>query len=205
MEEFKQYKKTNTITPEQFKKSLKKVICAELHKAHGEEPCPNDKIKMDAIAKKLVKVFDTNKNGKLEYQEAVSAFCTLCRGSIQSKLKYQMLAYSECLDCEVVAAQDDLSNVDPSRICIRLKNLRKYILCILKLALCSSSEIILDYPVEKLATATAEKCLEYCGVKDKKEGRVTLAQVAQFVETSNTMAIFAPKEGNDPNQISSEF
>lgn len=85
-----------------------------------------------------------------------------------------MLAYSECLDCDVAAA-GDLTNVDPARICIKLKNLRKYILCILKLALCTSSEIILDYPVEKLATATAEKCLEYCGVKDKANGRVTLA------------------------------
>ena len=88
MEEFQQYKKTNNITPDQFKKSLKKVICHELHKACGHEPCPNDKIKMDTIAKRLVKVFDANKNGKLEYQEAVSAFCTLCRGSVQSKLKY---------------------------------------------------------------------------------------------------------------------
>lgn len=203
MEEFKQYKRTNNISADQFKKSLKKVICAELHKAHGHEACPNDKIKMDQIAKKLVKVFDANKNGKLEYQEAVSAFCTLCRGSVQSKLKYQMLAYSECIDSETLANAED-ADADPTKIVIRLKNLRKYILCVLKLALCSSSEIILDYPVEKLATATAEKCLEYCGVTDKKEGKVTLAQVAQFVATSNTMAIFAPAEGNDPNQVSTD-
>ena len=67
MDEFKQYKKVNTITPEQFKKSLKKVICTELHKCHGHEACENDKIKIDNISKRLVKVFDTNKNGRLVY------------------------------------------------------------------------------------------------------------------------------------------
>lgn len=155
---------------------MKKVICSEIHKAHGQDPCPNDKIKMDAIAKKLVKVFDTNKNGKLEYQEAVSAFCILCRGSVQAKLKYQMMAYSELMDedSHKVAEGED---IDPSKVVIRLKNLRKYILCVLKLALCSSSEIILDYPIDKLATATAEKCLEYSGITDKSKGIISLAQV----------------------------
>ena len=38
--------------------------------------------KIDAICKKLIKIFDTNKNGKLEYMEAVSAFCALCKGSV---------------------------------------------------------------------------------------------------------------------------
>ena len=80
---------------DQFKKSLKKVISDEQLKLTGKELSPNDKIKIDNIAKKLMKVFDTNKNGKLEFQEAVSAFCVLCKGSIQSKLKYLMLAYSE--------------------------------------------------------------------------------------------------------------
>ena len=47
MDEFKQYSKVNTITPEQFKKSLKKVICAEVHKHTGIEVCDNEKIKID--------------------------------------------------------------------------------------------------------------------------------------------------------------
>jgi len=95
MEEFNKYKKGNNISSEQFKKSLKKVICEESHKHTGTECTKNDMLKIDAIAKKLVRIFDTNKNGKLEYQEAVSAFCVLCKGSIHAKLKYQMLAYSE--------------------------------------------------------------------------------------------------------------
>ena len=67
MEEFKQYKKSNTITSEQFKKSLKKVIFSETLETTGKELSINDKIKIDLVSKKLVKIFDTNKNGKLEY------------------------------------------------------------------------------------------------------------------------------------------
>jgi len=61
---------------------LKKVICNETEKVIGKPLSANEKLKIDAIAKKLIKVFDTNKNGKLEYQEAISAFCILCKGSI---------------------------------------------------------------------------------------------------------------------------
>ena len=43
---------------------------------------------------------------------------------------------------------------------IRLKNLKSFVLCVLKLALCNSSEVILDYDLDKLAQATAEKCFE---------------------------------------------
>lgn len=82
MEEFKQYKKSGTISNEQFKQSLKKIICQETHKHTGKAVCENDKTKVEQICKRLVKIFDTNKNGKLEYQEAVSAFCSLCRGSV---------------------------------------------------------------------------------------------------------------------------
>ena len=114
-----------------------------------------------------MKIFDTNKNGKLEYSEAVSAFCILCKGSIHSKLKYQMIAYSEIM-------KEDVDENDPNNICIRHKNLKSYMLCVFKLALCSSSEIVLDYPVEKLAEATADKCLKYAGVHDKLKGFVTL-------------------------------
>lgn len=88
MEEFQQFKKTNQISNEQFKKSLKKVICEEYHRHKGNKCSENDVLKIDLICKKLIKIFDTNKNGKLEYMEAVSAFCALCKGSVQSKLKY---------------------------------------------------------------------------------------------------------------------
>lgn len=95
MIEFKQYRKSNNITADQFKTSFKKVVAGEKQKLTGQALSENEKIKVDQIAKKLMKVFDTNKNGKLEFQEAIAAFCVLCKGSVQSKLKYLMLGYSE--------------------------------------------------------------------------------------------------------------
>ena len=95
MIEFKQYQKSNNITSDQFKNSFKKVVASEKLKVAKKPLTDNEKIKVDQIARKLMKVFDTNKNGKLEFQEAVAAFCILCKGSVQSKLKYLMLAYSE--------------------------------------------------------------------------------------------------------------
>ena len=67
MDEFEKYKKVNNISSEQFKKSLKKVICEERHKHQGSDCTSNEITKIDAISKKLVKIFDANKNGKLEY------------------------------------------------------------------------------------------------------------------------------------------
>jgi hypothetical protein len=87
-----------------------------------------------------------------------------------------MLAYSE-----VIKEGDEESG----KIGIRLKNLKKFILCVLKLGLCSSSEIMLDYPIDKLAQATAEKCLEWANVKDKSKGIVCLEHVTRFIETTN--------------------
>ena len=40
-------------------------------------------------------------------------------------------------------------------------------LCVFRLALQSTPEIMLDVDMEKLADATANKCLEFCGVTDK--------------------------------------
>ena len=162
------------------------MICEETHKHSGKEVCDNDRLRIDAISKKLVKIFDTNKNGKLEYYEAVSAFCILCKGSVHNKLKYQMAAYSELIS-------EDCDAHDPTNVCIRYKNLKKYMSGVLKIALQSSSEIILDYPIEKLAAATADKCIEYCQV-DKSKGHITLEQLNRFVETSNVMAIFSAPE-----------
>lgn len=82
MDEFLQYKKSNNINAEQFKKSVKKIISSEIKLQRKSEVTANEKIKIDSISKKLLKIFDCNKNGKLEYQEAVSAFSILCRGSV---------------------------------------------------------------------------------------------------------------------------
>lgn len=70
-------------------------------------------------------------------------------------------------------------------------------LCVLRLALCSTPEIMLDYPVDKLSQATAQKCIEFAGITDTKNGVMTLEQLTRFIETSNTQAIFSPAEGGN--------
>lgn len=67
MQEFKQYQKSNNITADQFKNSFKKVVASEKLKNQKKPLTDNEKIKVDQIARKLMKVFDTNKNGKLEF------------------------------------------------------------------------------------------------------------------------------------------
>jgi len=64
----------------------------------------------------------------------------------------------------------------------------------LKLGLNSSSEIILDIPVDKLADGTALKCMEYCGITDKKTGLMSIDDVCMFIETANTINIIGSKK-----------
>lgn len=47
MIEFKQYKKSNNITADQFKTSFKKVVAAEKQKLTGQPLSENEKIKID--------------------------------------------------------------------------------------------------------------------------------------------------------------
>jgi len=79
-----------------------------------------------------------------------------------------------------------------------LKNLKKFIGAVLKLALCSGSEIMLDYDIDKLASATAEKCFDNQGVA--RDGIVSLNAVTEFIETASLPPIFSPMEGNDPSK-----
>ena len=47
MDEFQQYKKASQISNEQFKKSLKKVICQEVYHHKGTECSENESLKID--------------------------------------------------------------------------------------------------------------------------------------------------------------
>ena len=112
-----------------------------------------------------------------------------------------MMAYSEVINEKNRKKDGSFSNEDMG---IKLKNLKKFMLCVFRLALQSTPEIMLDYPLDKLAQATAEKCFENTGVTDKAKGIVNLNQVTKFIETANTMSIFSPPEGNDPSKIRGE-
>lgn len=73
MIEFDKYRRTNSISGDQFKNSLKTLFANNLNRELDD----NEHIKINELTKKIIKVFDTNKNGKLEFTEAVSAFCIL--------------------------------------------------------------------------------------------------------------------------------
>lgn len=135
MKEFEQYRKGNSISTDQFKTSMKTLI---LMASSDAEISENDLLRINTTTKRLIKLFDTNKNGKLEFTEAVSALCVLCGGAVQGKIKYLLGAYSE-----------------RGGLTIKFKNLKKFIESVLKLALKSSNEIMLDYPLPDLAKATA--------------------------------------------------
>ena len=49
------------------------------------------------------------------------------------------------------SGQTDIFNVDSNSLVIKMKNLKKFMICVLRLALCSTPEVMLDYPVDKLA------------------------------------------------------
>lgn len=80
-----------------------------------------------------------------------------------------MIAYSEVIKG---ADPNCMHKVKNSELGIKLKNLKKFMVCVLKLALQSGSEIMLDFSLEKLAAATAEKCFENQRVD--KQGVITL-------------------------------
>ena len=94
-----------------------------------------------------------------------------------------ILAYSDSKQSEKL---EDLK--------IKVTNLKKFFECILKLGLNSSSEIILDIPVDKLADASALKCMEYCGITDRKTGLMNINDVCLFIESANTMNIIGSKK-----------
>lgn len=85
-----------------------------------------------------------------------------------------------------------LEDPEPSSLTIKFKNLVKFIHCVFKLALESTSEIMLDFDTKKLATATAKKLFTVSGVDEN--GVVNLDQVCRFIETTHSAAIFASKE-----------
>lgn len=59
-----------------------------------------------------------------------------------------MLAYSEVINEKKRKEDGTFSNEDMG---IKLKNLKKFMLCVFRLSLQSSPEIMLDYPMDKLA------------------------------------------------------
>ena len=71
---------------------------------------------------------------------------------MEAKVKYGLEAFSE-ID-------------EPGNVVIRMKNLKRFLLCIFKLALEYKQEIILDYDLSVLSEKVAVNCFEFCKVED---------------------------------------
>jgi len=105
-------------------------------------------------------------NGILDYQEVSAALVILCKGSVESKIKFGLEAFSE-LD-------------KPGHVVITMKNFKRFLLCIFKLSLEHKQEVLLDYDLDKLSDQVAVKCFEFNGIEDTKKGQIDHKQVLKF-------------------------
>ena len=63
---------------------------------------------------------------------------------------------------------------------IKYTEFRSFLFFIFKLSLETSSEILLDYDLNKLADQVAAKAYEFAGV-DKRTGHLSMGQIMQFL------------------------
>ena len=83
------------------------------------------------------RVFDIDKNGILDVKEVAAALVILCKGSMASKVKFGLEIFSSI----------------ETETCINIKysEFGTFLYFIFKLSLESSTEIMLDYDLNKLA------------------------------------------------------
>ena len=92
---------------------------------------------MESALLKMHRVFDIDKNGILDVKEVAAALVILCRGSMAKKVKFGLQVFSS------VDTKNDIS--------IKYAEFRTFLHFIFKLSLESSTEIMLDYDLSKLA------------------------------------------------------
>ena len=114
----------------------------------------------------MYRVFDIDKNGILDVQEVAAAMVILCKGSVASKVKFGIEIFSS-IDTE-------------DKVIIKYSEFRSFLFFIFKLSLESSTEILLDYDLNKLSDEVATKAFEFAG-EDPKKGTIEMNQVMQFL------------------------
>merc|ERR1712060_200870 len=135
----------------------------------------NQRMKLDATLASLYTKFDIDKNGILRSDEVAAALMILCRGSIASKIKFGIKIFS--------------STDTATEVKIGFTEFKTLIHFIFKLALESSNEIMIDYPLDQLAKDVANACFDFNGVEDKERGEVHLNQVMNFLNKQSTLGI----------------
>ena len=104
-------------------------------------PKMNEKEKSDleSTLRSLYSFFDIDSNGILDYQEVCAALVILCKGSVPNKISFAMRVFS-------TSDTKDLIQID-------FREFKRLVHFIFKLCLETSTEILLDYDLEKLATS----------------------------------------------------
>mgnify|MGYP000642648882 CR=1 FL=1 len=135
----------------------------------------NQKMKMDSMLISLYSLFDIDKNGILKADEIAAALVVLCKGSVASKIKFGIKIFS--------------STDTEKEVKIKLNEFSSFLHFIFKLSLEHGNEIMLDYPLDKLAKEVATACWKYNGVEDLERGEVFLNQVMNFMNKSSSLGI----------------
>ena len=122
---------------------------------------------MDGMLISLYTLFDIDKNGILKSDEVAASLCILCKGSIASKIKFGIRIFS--------------STDTKTEIKIRLREFQTFLHFIFKLSLESQDEIMLDYPLDKLAKEVATAAFQFNNLTDLENDEIHLNQVMNFM------------------------
>lgn len=112
-------------------------------------------MKLDTTLVTLYRLFDIDRNGILKSDEVAAALLVLCRGSIAAKLRFGIRIFS--------------STDTETDIKIGWTEFQTLVYFIFKLSMESGNEIMIDYPLDKLANQVTDACFEHCGAGDNGE------------------------------------
>ena len=168
--QFSQYKEDGIIDKPSFMREMRELI-----EACNRDMTNNQRMKMDAMLISLYTLFDIDKNGILKSDEVAAALVVLCKGSMAAKLKFAIQIFS--------------STDTENEIKIRHSEFQTMLYFVFKLSLEAGSEIMLDYPLDKLAKETATACFHYEGIDDIAHGEVNLNQVLHWLAKQSSLGI----------------
>lgn len=154
--QFAKYKEDGIIDKSSFMKEMKELIM----RCSAQSLSDNARLKMDGTLITLYHLFDIDKNGILKADEVAAALVILCRGSMAKKIKFGI---------QVFSSTDTTNDIK-----IRLNEFSTFLHFVFKLSLENGNEIMLDYPLEKLAKETATACFKYNRITDLDRGEVRL-------------------------------
>ena len=168
--QFAKYKEDGICDKASFMREMKELIikCTP-------DMSDNAMLKMDSTLITLYHLFDIDKNGILKADEISACLVVLCRGSMAKKIKFGIRVFS--------------STDTETEIKIRLGEFSTFLHFIFRLSLENGNEIMLDYPLDKLAKETATACFKFNQITDLERGEVTLKQVLNFMNKQSSLDI----------------